>query len=73
MAKKVTVYLVDDDLVRMKVLQRGLRKEYPFQRVSMSWLFRYCVYFVLKSRGIAPPEAAEEAGVREYGNNGREP
>lgn len=69
MPKKVTVYMVDDDLVRMKVLQNHLQREYPFQRVSMSWLFRYCVYYVLKKRGLAPLAAAEEAGVREYGNS----
>jgi len=71
--KKVTVYLVHDDQVRLKVLQRGLQEEYPFQRVSMSWLFRYCLYKELKGRGLASQEAAREAGVRGYGNNGRNP
>ena len=68
MAKKVTVYLVDDDLVRFRILQRHLQAEYPFQRVSASWLFRYCVYKVLKERGLASPSQAHEAGVRDYGN-----
>lgn len=66
--KKVTVYLVHDDQVRMRVLQKSLQKEYPFQRVSMSWLFRYAIYYVLKSRGIASEAEARQAGVRNYGN-----
>lgn len=66
--KKVTVYMVHDDQVRMRVLQKALQAEYPFQRVSMSWLFRYAVYYVLKERGLASPVDARDAGVRDYGN-----
>lgn len=68
--RKVTVYLVHDDQVRMRVLQKALQAEYPFQRVSMSWLFRYCLYKVLKERGLANKAEARGAGVRSYGNNG---
>lgn len=70
MPKKVTVYLGDDDLVRLKVLRRALQETYPFQRVSMSWVFRYTLYKVLKERGLADKQSAHEAGVREYGNEG---
>ena len=72
MPKKVTVYLGDDDLVRLKVLRFALKREYPFQRVSVSWLFRYGLYKVLKERGLVDQVAAHEAGVREYGNRERE-
>ena len=67
MPKKVTVYMVDDDLVRFKVLQRQLQAEYPFQRVSASWLFRYAIYSVLKQRGLASEKEAHGAGVGDYG------
>uniref|UniRef100_A0A6H1ZXI7 Uncharacterized protein n=1 Tax=viral metagenome TaxID=1070528 RepID=A0A6H1ZXI7_9ZZZZ len=72
MVKKMTVYLVKDDLVRLKVLRKALQVEYPFQRVSVSWLFRYCLYLVLKQRGLATKEAAHEVGVQEYGSVGGE-
>lgn len=68
MPKKVTVYMGDDDQVRLKVLKGALKREYPFQRVSVSWVFRYCLYKVLKERGLVNQVAAHEAGVREYGN-----
>lgn len=68
MPKKVTVYLGADDLVRLKVLKRTLQEIYPFQRVNTSWLFRYCLYKVLKESGLANQEVAHDAGVREHGN-----
>jgi len=71
MSKKQTVYLLADDEVRLRVLMKALKREYPFQRISISWVFRYCLYKVLKERGLADQAAAAQAGVREYGNEER--
>ncbi len=70
-AKKVTVYLGADDLIRLGVLKRALKKEYPMMRVSVAFTFRYCLYKVLKSRGLVDEAAAREAGVRDFGNEER--
>ncbi len=69
--KKTTVYLGQDDVVRLGVLKRALKKEYPMMRVSVSFTFRYCLYKVLESRGMANEAEAREAGVRRYGNEER--
>jgi len=59
MGKKVTVYLHDDDLIRVKVLTKHLPKLYPMQKVSMSWLVRYGLYSLMKQHGLIEAELGE--------------
>ena len=59
MGKKVTVYLHDDDLIRVKVLMKHLPKLYPMQKVSMSWLVRYGLYSLMKQHGLIWVEGDE--------------
>lgn len=59
MGKKITIYLHDDDLVRVKVLMKHLPKLYPMQKVSMSWLVRYGLYSLMKQHGLIEAELGE--------------